>query len=63
MNTATADDQTFCADMVSHLATVTQELRAESSMRRVHMYTGVCSYGPFFLRLATSNLLPYRYAG
>lgn len=41
MNTGTVDDQTLCADMISHLATVTRELQIESSMRRVHMYTGV----------------------
>ena len=46
MNTASVDDQTSCADMVSHLAVVTQELRVESSMRRVHMYTGVCVRNP-----------------
>lgn len=41
MNTTAVDDQTLCADMVNNLATVTHELRIESSMRRVHMYTGV----------------------
>jgi hypothetical protein len=46
MNTATVDDQTLCADTVNDLATVTQELRNESSMRRVHMYTGVRVFVP-----------------
>ena len=41
-NMINVDDQTFCADMISHLVSTTQELRTESSMRRVHMYTGVC---------------------
>jgi hypothetical protein len=41
MNTATVDDQTLCADMISQLAAVTRGLRNESFMRRVHMYTGV----------------------
>ena len=63
MNTTAVDDQTSCADMVSHLAVVTQELRVESSMRRVHMYTGVCIFNPFFPHLVTSDLVRYRYAG
>ena len=63
MNTAAVDDQTSCADMVSHLAVVTKELRVESSMRRVHMYTGVCIYNPFFPHLAASDLTRCRYAG
>jgi hypothetical protein len=58
MDTVTVDDQTSCADMVSHLATVTQELRSESSMRRVHMYTAVCICNPFIPSLATSDLVP-----
>jgi hypothetical protein len=41
-NAGAVDDRTSCADMISHLAAVTQGLRVEASMRRVHMYTGVC---------------------
>ena len=63
MNPAAVDDQTLCADTISHLATVTQELGMESSMRRVHMYTGVRICNEFFLRVSTSNFILYRYAG
>ena len=63
MNTTTVDDQTLCADMVSHLVAVTGELRIESSMRRVHMYTGVRACDPFIPLPAGSNLVPYRYVG
>ena len=63
-NTAAVDDRTLCADMISHLTAVTQELRVESSMRRVHMYTGVCFCETFFYP-AASDLAAhtYRYAG
>lgn len=44
MNAGAIDDQTLCADVISHLTSVTQELQIESSMRRVHMYTGVCTH-------------------
>ena len=63
LNTAAVDDQTLCADMVSHLVTVTQELRVESAMRRVHMYTGVRVDNPLSLRLANFNSLSHRCAG
>jgi hypothetical protein len=63
MNTTAVDDQTSCADMVSHLAVITQELRAESSIRRVHMYTGVCIHTPLSSRLVTSDLIRYRCVG
>lgn len=62
-NTAAVDDRTSCADMISHLAAVTQELRVEASMRRVHMYTGACFSNPLSLRSGISDFVPYRCAG
>ena len=62
-NTAAVDDRTLCADMISHLAAVTQELRVESSMRRVHTYTGVRFWNRFFSSPAASDIVAYRYAG
>lgn len=56
MNPDAVEDQILRADMVSHLVAVTRELRVESSMRRVHMYTAVRVCGdPLFLHFATSN--------
>lgn len=63
MNTAAVDERTLCADMISHLAALTQELRFESSMRRVHMYTGVCFCNSFFSSPVVSDLVTYRFAG